>query len=46
MGRSALTTTQAIQHLEERGILSKITGGKYARTYVYQAYLTILNEED
>jgi Fic family protein len=41
---SAPTVTSAVQHLQEMEITRESTGGRRNRLYVYEQYLSILNE--
>ncbi len=44
LGVSHPTAAKSLRALEERGVVRDITGGRYARVYVYSNYLSILAE--
>jgi Fic family protein len=44
LGVTSPTATKALRTLEQKGIVSEITGGEYRRLYAYSRYLDTLNE--
>jgi Fic family protein len=44
LGVTSPTATKALRTLEQKGIVSEITGGEYRRLYAYSRYLETLNE--
>lgn len=44
LGVTSPTATKALRTLEQKGVVSEITGGEYRRLYAYSRYLDTLNE--
>ena len=46
LGVTHPTATKALRTLEQKQIVSELTGGEYRRLYAYTGYLDLLNESD